>query len=440
MHITDAAVAGGVLRTFDEAEGPRNALGLQRGERACLLAFSRIADDPRVRRQGDAFHRAGCAVTAIGLPGGLSPPPPWRVLTIGKSAVRKADTSGSLLARWRESQRLFRRKAGTLLRHQWIRFDDDYIDRLYSSIEGVAAMRAAIHALKADIWLANDWVTLPLAVEAAEARGGIVGYDTHELAVSECEQSFKWRLMRQPLVRAIERRYIRRAQVVSSVSPGIGEFLMQLYTLSDRPLTLRNVPDYREISFRPCGATVRVLYHGVVAPGRGLEEAVDSVPAWRPELSLTIRGPGDSGFVAALDARARRAKIEGRVTIEPPVPMTELVDRAAAFDIGLFALPDHSRQNRLALPNKLFEYIMAGLALCVSDLPEMARIVERYKVGKCLPSIEPAAIAAAMNGFTRSAIDTFKRRSLEAARELCWAQESRTMLVAYDSALGAARH
>jgi hypothetical protein len=61
-------------------------------------------------------------------------------------------------------------------------------------------------------------------------------------------------------------------------------------------------------------------------------------------------------------------------------------------------------------------------------------------VGKRLPSIEPAAIAAAMNGFTRSAIDTFKRRSLEAARELCWAQESRTMLVAYDSALGAARH
>src|ERR1700731_4631198 len=98
MHITDAAVAGGLLRTFDEAEGPRNAPGLQRGKRACLLAFSRIADDPRVRRQGDAFRQAGCGVTAIGLPGGLSPPPPWRVLTMETSAVRKAHPSGSLLA------------------------------------------------------------------------------------------------------------------------------------------------------------------------------------------------------------------------------------------------------------------------------------------------------------------------------------------------------
>lgn len=438
MHITDAAVAGGVLRSV-EAEDPRNAPVLQRGKRACLLAFSRIADDPRVRRQGDAFHRAGCDVTAVGLPGGLSPPPPWRVLTIGKNAARKADTSASLFARWRESQRLFQRKAGTLLRHQWIRFDDGYSDRLYPSIEGVAAMRAAIRALKADIWLANDWATLPLAVEAAAACGGIVGYDTHELAVAECEQSFRWRLMWQPLVRAVERRYIHEAKVVSTVSPGIGEFLMQLYNLPDRPLTIRNVPEYREIAFRPCGATIEVLYHGLVAPGRGLEAVVDGIGLWRPEFRLTIRGPGDADCLTALALRARRAGVEARVTIEPPVPMTELVDRAAAFDIGLFALPDHSRQNQLALPNKLFEYIMAGLALCVSDVPEMARIVERYKVGKCLPSIEPAAIAVTMNGFTRSAIDTFKRRSLEAARELCWAHESRAMLIAYDAALSAAR-
>jgi glycosyltransferase involved in cell wall biosynthesis len=245
--------------------------------------------------------------------------------------------------------------------------------------------------------------------------------------------------MWQPLVRAVERRYIHEAKVVSTVSPGIGEFLMQLYNLPDRPLTIRNVPEYREIAFRPCGATIEVLYHGLVAPGRGLEAVVDGIGLWRPEFRLTIRGPGDADCLTALALRARRAGVEARVTIEPPVPMTELVDRAAAFDIGLFALPDHSRQNQLALPNKLFEYIMAGLALCVSDVPEMARIVERYKVGKCLPLIEPAAIAVTMNGFTRSAIDTFKRRSLEAARELCWAHESRAMLIAYDAALSAAR-
>jgi hypothetical protein len=61
--------------------------------------------------------------------------------------------------------------------------------------------------------------------------------------------------------------------------------------------------------------------------------------------------------------------------------MTDLVREAAAFDVGLFALPRHSNHNRYALPNKFFEYSMAGLALCVSDLPEMGALVRRDQLG-----------------------------------------------------------
>jgi glycosyltransferase involved in cell wall biosynthesis len=436
MTIPEAELAGQPRQTYPGTVRPSAPMPRQ-GKRACLLAFSRIADDPRVRRQGDAFHRAGYDVTAVGLAGGLSVPPAWRVLSFEKTASEETGRPASRIARLRRSQRRFRRKASTLVHHQWVRLDDAYSDRLFWSIDGVAGMRAAIGALNADIWLSNDWVTLPLAVAAAAARGGIVGYDTHELAIAECEQSFKWRLMHKPIAASIERRYIRSAQVISAVSPGIGSSLRQLYALPDQPLTIRNVPEYKRIAFRQCGATIRVLYHGLVAPGRGLEAAVDSVAYWRPEFRLTIRGPGNADFVRALASRARQAGVEARVTVEPPVPMLELVDRAAASDIGLFPLPGHSRQNRLALPNKLFEYMMAGLALCVSDLPEMARIVTDYGVGRCLPSIEPAAIAAAINSFIQPAIDNFRRCSLRAARELCWEHEAVAMIAAYDTALGA---
>jgi hypothetical protein len=97
----------------------------------------------------------------------------------------------------------------------------------------------------------------------------------------------------------------------------------------------------------------------------------------------------------------------------------------------LFALPDHSRHNAFALPNKFFEYVMAGLALCVSELPEMARLVHQYELGTLIPRVEPAAIAAAINGLDRHRIDAFKRASLRAARELCWEKESERMLDAY---------
>ena len=69
--------------------------------------------------------------------------------------------------------------------------------------------------------------------------------------------------------------------------------------------------------------------------------------------------------------------------------MTALVREAAAFDIGFFALPGHSRHNEFALPNKFFEYIMAGLALCVTDLPEMARLIRRHMLGVTFRSLDP---------------------------------------------------
>jgi glycosyltransferase involved in cell wall biosynthesis len=115
--------------------------------------------------------------------------------------------------------------------------------------------------------------------------------------------------------------------------------------------------------------------------------------------------------------------------------MTALVREAEPFDIGLFALPGHSQQNALALPNKLFEYIMAGLALCVSDLPAMARLVARYDVGVTLRDVAPAAIAAAINGLDPSAIDRFKRNSIAAAAALNWEVMQKPMVDAYEQVL-----
>ena len=57
------------------------------------------------------------------------------------------------------------------------------------------------------------------------------------------------------------------------------------------------------------------------------------------------------------------------------MPMTALVREAAPFDVGFFALPGHSRHNEFALPNKLFEYVMAELRARTTDLPEMSSVI-----------------------------------------------------------------
>ena len=262
-------------------------------------------------------------------------------------------------------------------------------------------------------------------------------YDTHEFAAEEYGDKRKWRFWNRPMVCALERAFISDAAVVSAVSPGIAERLGKLYELPRASMVIRNTPAYEEFPFRPTGEHVGVLYHGLITPGRGFEPTIDSVAAWRPEFDLTIRGPGEPSYLEELQQRVEQLGLLGRVRLVPPVPTTALVREAAAFDIGLFALPGSSLQFEFALPNKFFEYVMAGLAVCVTDLPEMSRLVKQYDLGVTIREVEPGEIAAAINGLNRAQIDAFKRNSLVAARELCWECESQKLVAAYGEAVRA---
>jgi glycosyltransferase involved in cell wall biosynthesis len=237
------------------------------------------------------------------------------------------------------------------------------------------------------------------------------------------------------MVRALERAFIRDAAVVSAVSPGIAKALDDIYHLAAPSLVVRNTPPFEAARFRPTCTQVRVLYHGLIAPGRGLEAVIESVALWRPEFDLTIRGPGDAAYLQQLQRLAEQQEINHRVSFAAPIPMTTLVRAATDFDIGLFALPGNSRHNELALPNKFFEYVMAGLALCVTDLPEMGQLIRRHELGRTFARATPAEIAAAINASDRTQLDQYKRNALAAAAELCWERESERLIAAYTAAL-----
>jgi glycosyltransferase involved in cell wall biosynthesis len=426
----------------------------------CVLALSAIADDPRVRRQAEAFHRAGWSVVAVGLPGARSAKPDWRILTRENlpspsvegfrcSAMAPAGLAGQFrptaLRRigrlvHRSLRRLVAGRVRYALRLLAVRIRPALARDIYWSFsENIRQIYDVANQVNAGIWLANDWTMLPLAARLAREKGGVYGYDTHEFAAEEYGDDRRWRLWHRPMVCALERQFIREAAVVSAVSPGIGARLGSLYGLTPESITIRNMPHFEACSFRPTTPDrVRVLYHGIVTPGRGLEAAIDSVVAWRPEFELTIRGPGDRGYLEALRCRITERRLTGRIIIAPPVPMTALVREATAHDIGFFALPGSNRHNELALPNKFFEYVMAGLAVCLTDLPEMTRLVRQYDLGVTFRSVDPGSIAAAINTLDPASIDRYKHNSLKASRELCWERESERLVGAYSALLGRA--
>lgn len=459
-----------------------------------LVCLSAIPDDPRVRRQGDLFHGRGWDVSGFGLPGARSPLPAWPCFDVenpGAASPQASRTSpiaglvatdagparfdrpagsdpGSemsspvgLRAVWRRLPLRVRIAARpprnavrfvlrpAVLTLSWflrrarrakdlvlVHLDPAHAETTYWTLnDRFERLYQIARAHRPDIWLANDWTALPIARRLAAEQGVPYAYDTHELAVDEYAERLVWRWTQRPVIAEVERAGIAGSAVTCCVSQGIADRLHHLYGLREKPLLIRNMPQYEAHPYRATGERIEVLYHGVVNVGRGLEACIDSVALWRPEFRLTIRGPGPAPYLAALAARIEAAGLGERVALALPVPMIDLVREASHFDIGLFALPGHSQQNVHVLPNKFFEYTMAGLALCVSDLPEMSALLQRHDLGRLIPDVTPDAIAAAINGFERAEIDACKRRALEAAKLLNWEAESDRLFRAIEQAV-----
>jgi glycogen synthase len=384
----------------------------------CIISLTPVTDEPRVLRQSKALADAGWNVIVAGFKGRQAPPPFWRFIEVRHVY---------------ESRRLFES-----LKLDWkrrlSRFSGKYAEDYYwaqAGYDGIFEHIASVEKVRCDLVVAHDYYTAPIASRLAQLSNGKFTVDCHEFSYEQYMHDPNWIKRERAWVHAIEKRFLPKASVVTTVCDGIADALKTTYRLPQRPTVVRSTAFYHDLPFRPASGTIRVLYHGNVSPMRGLEQTIESVPLWRPEFEFIIRGPGPDDYISELNALAEKLAVSHRVRIDPPVAFNDMVPRANEADIGFFVQPDISLQKRFTLPNKFFEYVQARLALCVGDLPEMARLVREHDLGSLVPSITPEGIAAAINDFTSDKIDYYKQQSMKAAQTLSWQNEAAVMLSAY---------
>lgn len=303
---------------------------------------------------------------------------------------------------------------------------------LYWLLRSRRQARDIVARHRPDVVHANDWVTLPIALDAKRRFGSKLVYDTHELAVSEYEESLRWRLVARAHVAAIEKTGIAAADTVIAVSPGIVQRLGELYPEAPPAVLVRNVPDAQPAPFRPTPAEFTVLFHGLIRPNRGLEPLIASHPLWQKRHRLVIRGSGAGRYIAKLRQLAGSLPGADRIAFEPAAPPERVVETASTADLGVISLPDTSSHNRYALPNKLFEYLAAGLGVIASDSPDMAEIVNAFRCGMICEATAPA-LAATINGLDPARIDELKQNALRAAATLTWESEKQKLLAVYEA-------
>jgi glycosyltransferase involved in cell wall biosynthesis len=391
---------------------------------ALVISLSAVSDDPRVLRQCQALHDTGWRVSVAGIRGGQAPPSFWHYIELAPSPV----SSSLATSVARKVNRLVSGiSTAAAERAYWQTLDH----------EGMAGRLGLAASGEYDLILCHDYDSAPLADRLARRLGVPFVIDCHEYAHGQNMEDLVWRLRDRPWVHALQRRYLPRAAAVTTVCDGIADLLHSEYRLPTRPTVVRSVAQRHQLSFRPTVGPIRVLYHGMLLPTRGLEQAIEGVAQWRDDRCLIIRGEGSPGYAESLRSLAARTGVTDRVHFEGPVPASQMIARAHTdADIGLHVPPGHSPQKRFSLPNKFFEYIAAGLALCVSDVPEMARLVREHDLGLLVPEATPDAIALAVNSLEAEDVDRYKQRSLEAAKTLNWDTERKVMLALYELVAG----
>lgn len=243
-------------------------------------------------------------------------------------------------------------------------------------------LRAAFGFYDASIFHCNNLDSLPIGVfvKLFLKPSVKIVYDAHEFETETLDLSKIEKL----IYRMLERILIRFADVVLTVSDSIASEYAKMYSI-DKPLLVLNCPSFVEVAkhnlFREnldIGCDQKIfLYQGSLSSGRGLDILLESfISLNSDEYVIVFMGYGHL-TEKIIEASHKHRNVYFHEAVKPE----ELLEYTSSADFGVSFIEDACLSYRYCLPNKLFEYLMAGVPVITSNLPEMKKFVEKYHVG-----------------------------------------------------------
>jgi len=281
----------------------------------------------------------------------------------------------------------------------------------------------------ADRFLANDLDTLPAVWYAGRVRRKPVIYDSHEYFTEVPE------LVHRPRVRRIwerlEAHIFPKLTRVYTVNESIASIYQEKYgvpvgIVRNLPRQDRKEPEPGMVPENFTGCPV-ILYQGAVNVGRGLEEIIRAMEHL-PEMRLIIVGEGD--IRKDLIGLVQTLGVGDRVYLPGRVPFENLAWYTRQATIGISIEQDIGLNYRYALPNKLFDYMQAGLPVLASDLPEIRRVVEEAQFGTIINRFDPVYLSDTIRSMTKDQekMQQWHLNALKSFPRYTWESQEPTLL------------
>lgn len=375
------------------------------GQRVLMLTHSDVPYDNRILKEMEALATAREA---------------WRILAIGVTLDEGNQAAPLPIGTEVETLQLRSRRWTWLPKP--LRYGFTMLELMFELVRRGTTWRP-------DIVHSHDTMVLPAAAFIAWWCRAKLVYDAHELESDKNGST--------PLIgwstRLVERTVWSSVDLFITVSPKILDWYFEAFGPNPAAVVLNSPVEEPA----PAGAGHRALrarfgisadatlcvYVGYLGTGRSLESLVEVFGEPSRRAHLVIVGYGE-----LWDFCAQAAVRSPHIHLHEAVPHHQLVGLIRNADVGVCLIENVSLSDYYSLPNKLFEYLAAGLAVLASDFPEMRRVIEKYQCG---------VVAGEGRAAIRAAIE-----SLEAKRPvrlsgipepLSWGAQARALVNAYRS-------
>lgn len=339
------------------------------GPRALMLVWTGVSTDTRVLREATALVGAGWQVHIVGraVPPDFVPPAGVSVTSVGLAPAAQTRTRDL-----RRHERMLR----------WLLLPEHVRRRLRRwQREAVSQVRD----LRADVVHAHDFTALPPGWELARQWGVPLVYDSHELWAGRPREGRptplgSWRQARH------ERRLGAAAAVVLTVGEGVAAALRDRFGWADVRVVRNTFPLGPDVA-APRPATPRgAVYAGRIAPFRELE--VIARASRTAPVPFTLVGPADAHYLGTFEP--------GRALLEASRAADDVDDLLVAAGLALVTHSDRWANHQVALPNKLFHAVRAGVPVVATDVGELARVVREHDLGELYPPGDADALVRAV--------------------------------------------
>ena len=420
--------------SLEKTQSVEESLSTPKRKTVTMTVFNNFQNDTRVLREAKSLVELGFRVKIMAI---------FSTGTREEEVIDGVDVSRLVLTpfhlrwiRWWQGRGLIGKKIGGFIRTIFMP-----LHRYLMFLEFEREVVKKLADEQSDIYHSHDLNTLRLGAKISKIHGKKLVYDSHELYLDR-NRKRKAGPIKRAIIKRIERRLIRRCDKVITVNRSIADILSKRYGVEDVEVVMNTPP----IQFFPpinneCNLRKILgiederkvaIYVGSIQSGRGIEKLLESL-RFIDNVHLVLMGYGNNEILEKLDVLARSFGVTERFSVFGPVPSELVPLYTSSADVGVAPILNSCLSYYLCSPNKVFEYMHAGIPVVASNFPEMSRVVIEEEIGSVFDPEDPEDIANSMRrifedeGLQRR----YKINSIKGSRKYNWGIESGKLQAMY---------